>query len=125
MIAKTRRVHGEYNGVDCHSCTPSNSARLFYFGDIMPLFLTAFIGKAKYYLLGALGLALGLFALIVYERRIGGNKVREGERRKTLDAVQDKQKYETGLRNSGLTLSERRERVRKQRDELRKLLQPK
>lgn len=87
----------------------------------MPFLLTLW-GKAKYYILGgAIGL-LGLLALIVYERRKGAHQVREGDRAEIIEAVKDLRKREQAISNSPLNLSERRERLRKQRDELRKLL---
>lgn len=91
----------------------------------MPVFLLTLWGKAKYYLLGgAMGL-LGLIALVVYERRKGAQGVREGEREKVLTAVRETSQHEDALRYNGASLAERRDSLRQQRDELRKLLQRK
>lgn len=89
----------------------------------MPVFLLTLWTKAKFYILGGVVGLLGLIALIAYERNKGANKVREGEREKVLNAVKERDKAEMDVRYDGSTLAERRDRLRKQRDELRKLLQ--
>lgn len=80
-------------------------------------------GKAKATILMV---AMGILFFIGYgikKKQEGRNEVKEEDRDYIAKAGQDKRTTERRLRNDPISTDDRRERLRRERDELRKLLQ--
>lgn len=91
----------------------------------MPLFLLAFWGKFKLYILAAVALAIAFFSFTKYEQHVGAEKVRDNDRDKINDAVEEKRTIERRINDPSVSVDDERRRVREQRDKLRGVLPPK
>jgi len=85
-------------------------------------FLLGLWGKAKLYIIAA---AMAILAILTYgqvKKREGKNEVRSQDRKYITEAGNDKRDRDRRLRADPISTPDRRERLRRERDELRELL---